>query len=532
VHPVPDSAALIRLLDACIERTIDAAEAWSEAGLAAKGLPSHHPEEWLTGPTPVVRQLRLLRETLVRVHQGRPTLGPHRMTVDGEGSTWVRVVPSAPQDELLFRGFVAELMMEDGIGPTEVLDRAARPHRGSAPEGVCAVLGAGNVSSIPALDALSKVVGDRRPTVVKTSPVNEWVRPHLEAALAPFIEAGHLSFVSGGVDEAQELIARDDVTQVHVTGSLATHHRIVFGGDDGRRDRGEPVLSKEVTSELGNVSPVAIVPGPYTEAELDFLAQYVVAMVTNNAGYNCNAARVVLVAPGWHQQEALLHRVRAGFEATPIRDAYYPGSDATYEALMQGRDPIRIGRAGRGQLPWTLLRDLKPDDVFFREEHFIPVLGWHEIPSADSVDFLDRAVSFMNEHLWGTLNAMVVVPRSMMAVPAVHRALDRAVRKLDYGTVGINHWPALGYAWAAPPWGGAPGRTLSDPQSGIGWVHNACLVDGVRKVVIRGPFPTWPKPVWFPGHRGAAEAGRRLVRHEGRSSWWTAVRVAVPGALG
>ena len=58
----------------------------------------------------------------------------------------------------------------------------------------------------------------------------------------------------------------------------------------------DPVLKKSITSELGNVSPVMIVPGDYTEEELWFQARNVATMVVNNASFNCNAAKMLVTA--------------------------------------------------------------------------------------------------------------------------------------------------------------------------------------------------------------------------------------------
>ena len=49
----------------------------------------------------------------------------------------------------------------------------------------------------------------------------------------------------------------------------------------------------------------------------------------------------------------------------------------------------------------------------------------------------------------------------------------------------------------SPPWGGHPSATLADVQSGIGWVHNTFMLEGIEKSVLRGPIDVSPKPAWF-----------------------------------
>ncbi len=77
------------------------------------------------------------------------------------------------------------------------------------------------------------------------------------------------------------------------------------------------------------------------------------------------------------------------------------------------------------------------------------------------------------------------------------------VARLRFGTIGINHWPAISYALMCTPWGGFPEGTLEDPKSGLGWVHNTYLLDAAQKTVIEGPLTMMPKPFWFPTHKTA-----------------------------
>jgi len=61
---------------------------------------------------------------------------------------------------------------------------------------------------------------------------------------------------------------------MHITGSDATHDAIVW---QGQPKQGVPPYTKPVTSELGCVSPVVVVPGVWSAADLDQKALDVVA---------------------------------------------------------------------------------------------------------------------------------------------------------------------------------------------------------------------------------------------------------------
>ena len=45
------------------------------------------------------------------------------------------------------------------------------------------------------------------------------------------------------------------------------------------------------------------------------------------------------------------------------------------------------------------------------------------------------------------------------------------------------------------------GADLADVQSGIGFVHNTCLLDRPQKTILRAPLAMFPKPSWFSTHR-------------------------------
>ncbi len=138
------------------------------------------------------------------------------------------------------------------------------------------------------------------------------------------------------------------------------------------------------------------------------------------------------------------------------------------------------------------------------------------LPGTSPADFLDRSVAFSNERLRGTLNATIIVDRDTLksSVGAVERSID----SLRYGTVGLNLWAAAGFPLGVTPWGAYPGHTLDDIGSGIGFVHNARLIDRPQKTVIRAPFTMWPRPAWSVFHRNAATALARTTAFEAAPS--------------
>ncbi|HET9450692.1 MAG TPA: aldehyde dehydrogenase family protein [Aggregicoccus sp.] len=519
---------------ALLERTLVAthavAERWVRADAAHRGLSPGGPGfamEYLLGPHFVLRTLRLLRAsllTLARLGRLRPP-GPVRTRPDGR--LRVGLFPTDRYDRLLFRGFSAEAWMQPGITAANLGEHVAAAYqaRRDDPGRVCAVLGAGNLSSLAPNDALYALVVERQVVVLKLSPVLAYQEPILRRALAPLLEAGVLRLVQGGAEVATALSHHPAVDSVLLTGSGQTYGALIYGeGAEGARSEatGQPLLTKPVLAELGNVTPVLIVPGAWTRAELRHKAEELASSLAFNAGATCVTPRVVVTPRGWPQRGALLDALRAALCAIPTRPAYYPGSvERTARFLAAHPDADRLGEAAEGRAPWLLKTGLDPereDEPAFREDPFCGVLTETALESDGSLeDYLERAVAFCNERLMGNLNAVLFAhPRSVRA-PGAAAALERALAGLRYGNVVLNSGPGLPYLLAVPPWGAyGPEQQQHPVRSGTGYVHNTWMLDGVEKTVCRAPFRVRPRPPWFFSHRHQLEALQRLTTFEVR----------------
>jgi aldehyde dehydrogenase (NAD(P)+) len=243
-------------------------------------------------------------------------------------------------------------------------------------------------------------------------------------------------------------------------------------------------------------------------------------MVVQNASFNCLAGKMLVTARGFRQRDELFERIGRLFSRTPARVAYYPGAHERYRSLVESADDARIQRFGDttgGRLPWTLIAGLDAEErsPLFEIEPFSAIISETSVGSTDPVEYLARATEFANDRLWGTLNATVMIPSHLEQDTRVGRALEEAVTGLRYGTVGVNLWPAIGYGMGTAPWGGYPGSSLRDVQSGIGWSHNALMLEKIEKSVCRSPLPFGlPEYIWYPGHRRLQQLGRAIARVE------------------
>ena len=513
----------IELAESALEGTLRVAERQVAAALAAKGLDPDSPragEDWFAGPYIQVRTLRLLIQTLERIRTHGEVRVPSRLVRRlSNGQIAARVFPDGLLDSLLYYGFTADVWMEPGVTRDNLAEHVGMVYRDSDPRpGVSLVLGAGNVASIPTLDAIHKLYAEGRVVLLKLNPVNEYLGPLIEESFADLIEAGFLALAYGGGAVGSYLCHHEGVDDVHITGSARTHDLIVFGGgaEGARRKReNRPLLDKPITSELGNVSPIIVLPGEWSDADLDFHAENLATQMTQNGGFNCNAAKVIVTWRDWPQRRQLLGRLRGALTRLPARPAYYPGAEERFERFTAAYPAAeRLGVRRPGVVPPALVTGLSPDDdgPAYAEESFCSFTVETPLAGAGPREFLHSAVAFCNERLYGTLNAgLVVHPQTRRELDG---AVERAIAELRYGSVAVNHWPAMSYGLGSTPWGAFPGHPLNDVQSGRGFVHNTWLFERPQKSVVDGPFRVLPKPAWFVTHTAAAAVGRELASLE------------------
>ncbi len=516
-----DIGERIDLLEELLDGVVEVAERWTAASVEAKGLTAgtaQEGEEWLAGASLVIRNISFLIDSLRDVSkQGVPQL-PKKAYARPDGQVVAPVFPTDIWDSLLFQGFTAEVWMDPAVKLEELPNTQAVFYRAPSHQGrVALVLGAGNTSSIGPMDALYKLFVQGEVVLLKMNPVNEYLGPIIDEAFAPLRERGYFRVVYGGAAEGDYLCQHPLVDTIHITGSDKTHDAIVFGvGEEGARRKAnrDPRNTKPITSELGNVSPIIIVPGPWSRSDLSFQALNVASSLINNAGFNCNATRVIVQHEQWSQREAFLDALRGVFQEQPDRKPYYPGATDRQEAFLAVHpEADQFGPKGPGKVPWTLIHHLDPakTDVCFTTEAWCGLTGEVAL-SADSIaSYIDKAVEFANDDCWGTLSASIIVHPKSLKDPVVADAVERAVANLRFGSVAVNHWTALAYGLVTPTWGAFPGHTLEDIRSGRGVVHNTFMFDKPQKSVIRGPFRVFPKPPWFVNHKTSAELGRKLT---------------------
>lgn len=511
-------------LERVMANTLDVAEEWVRAACDAKALDFDTPvagEEWSSGPMLTIRNARLLRDSLRALANGHKPSPPH-VTTRPDGQTVAQVFPTDGYDRALWQGLTAEVWMRPGVTPGNLAATQATAYdRVDHPGGVRLVLGAGNIASIPTMDTLWALFAKREVVLLKLSPVNEYLGPYLAESFASLIEAGFVRLIYGGVTEGSYAAQHPGVDSIHVTGSDKTYQALRSGSDVDPAGRGP--VSKPITAELGNVTPVIVVPGPWKSTDLEFQGKNLAGMIAHNAGFNCITPRVLVTHLHWQHREGLLAALAEGLARTPTRDAYYPGAADRVDMFLDAHPEAQAYGEGSGP-QWQLITGLDPDrarDVCYRVEAFAGLAAEAALDAPRSVpDFLEQAVAFCNHTLWGSLGASLIVHPETLRDAAASAAIEKAIADLRYGTVAVNAWSGIGYLLTSTTWGPYPGHQPDDIQSGVGVTHNTYLFDEHEKSVIRAPFRSVLKPLWFADHRQAHTVTRYLTEFEADPKPW------------
>ncbi len=521
--------ARIRLLDEVIRATLPVADRWTELASRHEGLDPAGPdsaEESIVGPYIFVRGARLHRDAIRAIARaGVPHIpGPVRTLPDGRVTA--RVFPAGLVDRATYIGTDADVWMDRAVTAESLPSTMATPYRQPPPGRVCLVLGGGNASSIGPLDVLHKLFVELQVVVLKMHPVMAHLDEVQAAALAPLVRAGVLRIVHGGAAGGWRTspVTRAWTRSTSPAPTAPTRPSSIGTGPGGRGPQAprRPGAAQAVHRGAGQPDARSSwCPAAGARRTWTTTPRTSSTMLTNNAGFNCTTSRVIVTAGG-------LAAARRADGPDPARA--WPRCRRAWPTTRGRRSGSRpsarctrrrsaSARPGDGHLPWMLIPDLSPDavgDPCYRIEAFCSVTAETTIDAPDAAAFLERAVRFANETLWGTLNATLIVDPRTARDPAVGprcRAGDRR--------------PALRDGLAQPLVGdrvrprdhavGRVSRATSAPDigSGTGFVHNPLMFERVEKTVVRSPFRAWPKPIWFAGHRTAHRVVPHLVRFEG-----------------
>ena len=378
------------------------------------------------------------------------------------------------------------------------------------------VLGAGNFSSIPYLDVLYHLITRKSVILLKLNPVNEYLKPVFEKVFQSFIERGYIIVTTGNIDESKYMAKHPGINHIHLTGSDKTFEDIVYGRELTEKERKSKSLSKinnkPITSELGNVTPIIIHPGKWSTSDIKYQARKIVTAKLNNNGFNCIAAQVVVLPDGWGQTETLIKFVKHYMSKAKERKAYYPESIERLEKLQKDKGYERVNALSC--VTPHLTREIKAYSKFEIDEVWSSTIYFKKIEYTSVEDFANKAIDYCNDELWGNLGVSVIIKDHDRKFN--NHITNLYVDNLNYGTVAINEWAAIGYIIPQLPWGGFPGNRDNDIQSGQSVVHNSMLFESPLKGVVNTKFRISRiiDPPWFVTNKKARRLFKNLTYYQ------------------
>ncbi len=466
-------------------------------------------EEWLGGPFASV----LATQYYIKSLTNDDDLTEKKF--DSEQNSY-KVFPNNFIERITFPFIDAKVIFNKSMSFDDINKYRGFSKRYDIDPSITLVLGAGNFSSIPYLDVLYHLITRRSVILLKLNPVNEYLKPVFEKVFQNFIERGYIIVTTGNIDESKYMATHPGINHIHLTGSDKTFEDIVYGRELTEKERKSKSLSKinnkPITSELGNVTPIIIHPGKWSTSDIKYQARKIVTAKLNNNGFNCIAAQVVVLPDGWGQTETLIKYVKHYMSKAKERKAYYPESIERLEKLEKDKGYERVNALSC--VTPHLTREIKAYSKFEIDEVWSSTIYFKKIEYTSVEDFAKKAIDYCNDELWGNLGVSVIIKDHDRKFNK--HITNLYVDKLNYGTVAVNEWAAIGYIIPQLPWGGFPGNRDNDIQSGQSVVHNSMLFESPLKGVVNTKFRISRiiDPPWFVTNKKARRLFKNLTYYQ------------------
>ena len=511
-----DESTLVTMLEQVIENIKTISYYWATLSSEKKGIlsKSKEGEEWIGGPFACIFAIQYFIETI----QNKDDLDKSKY--DDTDKSY-KVFPTKNIEKLLFPYLEGEIRFAKNLNFNQINEYRGFANRFEKIEPkITLVLGAGNVSSIPVLDALFHMIAYKSVIYLKLNPVNDYLLPIFTQVFDPFITRGFMIITQGDMQASKYLTQHDAFQQIHLTGSNYTYENIVYGkvlSDKERSLKTYPKINKKpITSELGNVTPIIVHPGNWSRSEIRHQAKKIVTAKLNNSGFNCIAAQVIVLPKDWRHTQKLKNDIKHYLKKVGDTTSYYPGSSENLNELIETNNYEQINNL-TCSTPF-LLADLDLEKEYGNKEVWSTALYFKELSFSSYEDFAVKAIDYVNNELWGNLGVTVLIKNFKKGTNKL--ILKNYVDDLKYGTVAINEWSALGFVIPSLPWGGYPGNRDNDIQSGQGYVHNSNLFESPQKGIVYSKFRISPliDPPWFITNRNAHRIFKHLTYYQATKS--------------
>ena len=466
-------------------------------------------EEWLGGPFAATIATQYYIDTLLNnddLNKG----------FYNESENSYKVFPNNNIEKIKFPFISAKVFFNKTMSFNDINKFRGFSKRYNIAPSITLVLGAGNFSSIPYLDVLYHLISRRSVILLKLNPVNDYLKPVFEKVFKNFIERGYIIITDGDIEESKYMANHPGVDHIHLTGSDKTYEDIVYGrnlNDSEKKLKNLKKLNtKQISSELGNVTPFIIHPGKWSTSEIKYQARKIVTGKLNNNGFNCIAAQVVVLPEGWSHTDTLIKYIKIYMNKISDRKAYYPDSLERLNKLEKDKSYERLNNLDC--LTPHLSREIKAYNKYELEEVWSSTIYFKKIEYDSSEDFVKNASDYCNNQLWGNLGVSVLIKNHDKKF--FKHITSAYISNLKYGTIAINEWCAFGFIIPQLPWGGFPGNKDNNIQSGQSIVHNSILFESPLKGVVESKFrlSRFFDPPWFVTNRKGKRVFRSLTYYQ------------------
>ena len=466
-------------------------------------------EEWLGGPFASVLATQQYIDTLTKDND----LDIEKFNNDDKS---YKVFPNNFIDKITFPFIDAKVYFNKSMSFEDINKYRGFSKRYDIDPSITLVLGAGNFSSIPYLDVLYHLITRKSVILLKLNPVNDYLKPVFEKVFQNFIERGYIIVTNGDIDESKYMATHPGINHIHLTGSDKTYEDIVYGRQLTDKEKKlksiTKINTKPITSELGNVTPFIIHPGKWSTSDIKYQARKIVTGKLNNNGFNCIAAQVVILPDGWGHTETLIKYVKHYMNKVNERNPYYPESIERLQKLEKDKGYDRVNSLSC--VTPHLTREIKTYNKYETDEVWSSTIYFKKIEYSSAEDYANKSIDYCNNVLWGNLGVSVIIKDYTKKFN--QHLTELYISNLDYGTIAINEWAAIGYIIPQLPWGGFPGNKDNDIQSGQSVVHNSIFFESPLKGVVTTKFriSKFIDPPWFVTNKKSRRLFRNLTYYQ------------------
>jgi len=226
-----------------------------------------------------------------------------------------------------------------------------------------------------------------------------------------------------------------------------------------------------------------------------------------NCGAVCASPQILVLDRSWKQAENFVGEIQKQLNSLKAVAPYYPGTQDRLEAMRKNCPAVQVFPKSNMHVIFDIDAEGSGGDYILKNEVFGPGFAIKFLEGkSNPMTFLEQAVSFSNEKLFGSLSCTIAID------PRVQNQLakkfdEEVLYNLNWGTIGVNVWAGYMVQYPTGRWGAPSNRhEITDIQSGIGGQGNCLLLENVHKGVINSKWGDTFITTMMQSHTGGLNA--------------------------